>query len=498
MPTGHPSARAALAWLTDPVTCVALLLLVLNDHLLKASFGTWWTGKLSDVAWLVVAPPLVAVLLAGASRLVAVAPVDARTCTRASLAVVGTAFVVVKATAVGATAASAVLTALAGPSTVLADPTDLLTLPALALAGYAARTTSTDVRHGQRRDLRWVLVLPVAVLATTATSSSPPEEAHHVAVVDGAVVVGDPWGGTWYTSDDGARWSGVDVFSDEDDELDDRFEERDTTLTVACAPSPSDQCFRARAEGVGVDRSDDGGRTWRQDWAIPDELLPELAARYEPPTGSLWTRGVAVLPTPDGFRVVAANGGDGLAVRDEHGTWTRIGFTYKADGPPVVPLPGEPTTFRHPMPVEVMLVVPAAAITLMLSVRRRQPRGTRSRRQWGWLTFATAVVLSAVGLFANDATRAVAGQSFQDVFLVGDMPVTGLFLGLFVVSSALLVVAAVLLRGGPAAGMVAATGVGVALVVGLVSPTTLAAVTAVALIGAGSVATARLATAPRD
>ncbi len=43
---------AASSLLTSPVFLIALATLLLNDHVLKAAFGTWWTGKLSDVAGL--------------------------------------------------------------------------------------------------------------------------------------------------------------------------------------------------------------------------------------------------------------------------------------------------------------------------------------------------------------------------------------------------------------------------------------------------------------
>ena len=41
-----------------PVPLVALVLLVANDHWLKAAFPGFVTGKLSDVAGLVLAPPV--------------------------------------------------------------------------------------------------------------------------------------------------------------------------------------------------------------------------------------------------------------------------------------------------------------------------------------------------------------------------------------------------------------------------------------------------------
>lgn len=44
------------AWLCHPVTVAGVLVLLINDHLLKHTWPGFVTGKLSDVAGLVVAP----------------------------------------------------------------------------------------------------------------------------------------------------------------------------------------------------------------------------------------------------------------------------------------------------------------------------------------------------------------------------------------------------------------------------------------------------------
>ena len=66
---GDDFRRRAESALTHPATVAALGVLLLNDLLLKALWPhSWLTGKLSDLAWLVFAPPLLAFLLSFATR----------------------------------------------------------------------------------------------------------------------------------------------------------------------------------------------------------------------------------------------------------------------------------------------------------------------------------------------------------------------------------------------------------------------------------------------
>ena len=56
--------RRCAAALTHPVTLAALALLILNDLVFKSLWpDAWVTGKLSDLAWVVFASPLLAFLL---------------------------------------------------------------------------------------------------------------------------------------------------------------------------------------------------------------------------------------------------------------------------------------------------------------------------------------------------------------------------------------------------------------------------------------------------
>lgn len=140
------TAIASRALVTAPAI-LAIALLVLNDHVLKARFGTWWTGKLSDVAGLAVFP----LLTCAALELAGGRPVGRRGVVIAA-ALTGVGFAAIKLWGpagelyrVGLAAAQWPFRALAalahgdalpavGRVQLTADPTDLLALPALAVS----------------------------------------------------------------------------------------------------------------------------------------------------------------------------------------------------------------------------------------------------------------------------------------------------------------------------------------------------------------------------
>ena len=52
----HKYNLIAGSHLRHPLVLIMLIIWLLNDHLLKAYYGSWWTGKLSDIAGLIVCP----------------------------------------------------------------------------------------------------------------------------------------------------------------------------------------------------------------------------------------------------------------------------------------------------------------------------------------------------------------------------------------------------------------------------------------------------------
>jgi hypothetical protein len=290
------------AWVCHPVTVLSTIVLLLNDHVLKVAWPGPVTGKLSDVAGLIVAPPLVALVFL-------------RRADTAATLLTGALFAAVKSTETGAEVASQAWTLLAGPSRVLADPTDLLALPALALAWWVrSRTAHQHVRRA------WiVLAIPLAVLAVTATSqATPPQSATSVRIQEDKIVVvidaGVPAPGL--ASRDGGRtwwyW-----------ELDSHPAPRGSD----CVPGQPHRCYRIEPGRLMVSESDDGGRTWRTSWEVSpgrQEVLDRTYAYayHEPRSAALAVQA----RQGGGHVVVVANGLDGIAVRDESGRWRRLGF----------------------------------------------------------------------------------------------------------------------------------------------------------------------------
>ena len=335
------------------MSLVAVGVMALNDHVLKQAYGTWWTGKLSDVAGLIFFPAVIAVVVAFIrSRSTRPPSADAfRRLVLVATSITGVGFVWVKATDAGAATASAVLSGITGPlfggnGVVLKDATDLLALPALGLAVWAARASAREMRGGRERARRviGVVMLPVALLASVATTS--PQEPQPGIVVDDA--------GTWFWHADhsfgsegdpyytytGEGWERYDESSpgaaDRPEPLPWRWQDDD------CVPSDPTVCFRVlqrntviepsgntgieESGNTGIEMSNDAGETWKVDWALTDDERATLSEAYGVPALDVRTSGVGVVETRHGYVVVASNGRDGFAVRRVDGVWKRVGF----------------------------------------------------------------------------------------------------------------------------------------------------------------------------
>lgn len=161
--TLHP-ARGLL----HPAWLASLVVLALNDHLLKGSglLPGVLTGKLSDVVGLVVAPLLLAALLRVRSVRAWVA------CHVA----VGAVFSAIQLSAVAADGWSALMGCFGFPWIITRDPTDLLALPALAASLWGFLPVMRRAAAVNARRAAEAGVATVGLLLCAATSDEPSDD----------------------------------------------------------------------------------------------------------------------------------------------------------------------------------------------------------------------------------------------------------------------------------------------------------------------------------
>jgi len=338
---------AALAWLAHPASLLALAALIVNDHVLKPVWPGVLTGKLSDVAGLLIAPPLLALIGSAFGR-------GFRATAVVALAITGTGFTLVKISEYAASMASDAWTAVAGPSRVLADPTDLLALPALLLAYHIGMRAGREPAPGRvARMVRTGLILPVAALGVAATSYDEPRGADRAVAYQGQIWVAI--GIEYYSTVDGENWHRTD-----DREWHALYEDRQFQAEMqrsggsVWSPRDPGHQYRPIAGRLGVEEHTTGD--WQPIWQLSPGRQEYLGREYGEPVG---TKAVAVLGTGSRRLLVAANGLDGIAVRVGDGPFERVGFPrepyrpYSTGSPgSPSPSPAPPYTAGYPTPLD--------------------------------------------------------------------------------------------------------------------------------------------------
>ena len=314
----------ALRALASPAAIATLLLLLVNDHVLKQAWPGVVTGKLSDFAGLVVAPLILAAVLAVAGL---VRPVEW------ACALTALGFSAVKVDDGVAALVSSWWSLTGIPTTMRADPTDLIALPAVLCALAVHRRVARHDSQEWRRTASTAIglgLLPIAVLATAATSCDGPDGVTRVWLVSGnltgpppgdeqgLVVDGD--GGLWLLGTDGdiADLTQVDA----------------SRLPAAPAGSPgagcdaSGHCWRVVARNLPkIEMSTDAGTTWTVDHRMTEPEAESALAGVDASCGeepSASAYGLVVLPEEFSDQVVVAVGHAGLLRRSRTGAWSQV------------------------------------------------------------------------------------------------------------------------------------------------------------------------------
>lgn len=307
-----PSGRRRLfAWapswdlLGHPFALCCVVLLIVNDHLLKHTYPGWLTGKLSDLAGVGIAGMVFAALLGRA---------------------VGTAVTAAAFTALQLSPQAAQLSAPLLGGVTLNDAEDLVALgvliPVWWIAGRSRRSITGDRFAGV--SLLPVVNAIVAVSATTATSCAPSPAVIQVAGEGGrlyAAVNIDDTELVWAVRDvAGPGWTRSDgpMAPPPSTAPFDSFEGVPPQGPVrACV---DERCWMIRPDRTIQARAGDGA--WAEEFDLSDAEYQAISTGcFDGQQGVLGS--IAAVEGAHGVEVVASLGAVGVLERSRAGSWTR-------------------------------------------------------------------------------------------------------------------------------------------------------------------------------
>jgi hypothetical protein len=321
MVTSNKTFGHALRCLSHPVSIGALLLLLLNDHLLRHLWPSWWTGKLGDAAWLIFAPFMLLAFFAVILPERVSQKDDALFW--ASVATTGGVFAAANTIPAFQNCFLNVLEAVLGwRMRLVVDPTDLLTLPVLlipVMLWYREQFHPVNFRFRH-----WVL-LGMSALASIATSGPPyiwGVTCLGVLPDDTVAAVSDS--NTYYGAlSGGMHWERVDGSID-----DLEFQDGpciwpkviDEKIWVYQHPFEPETKYRM-TRGQLIERSVDDGQTWHEEFRLIYSQAQEMLYlnhydRYKMSTGPF-----DATVDPKTGNMIVAMGLEGVLVRSPDGIW---------------------------------------------------------------------------------------------------------------------------------------------------------------------------------
>lgn len=323
----------ALILLAHPFSLAAILLLLVNDHLLRRLWPSWWTGKLGDFAWLAFIPFALAALLSW------VIPGSAKERDRRtawlSFGGTGLVFALAKTSPPFHGWLASSLEQVSGiPIITRLDPSDLIALPVL-LIGWRLWQAQSEVSSLIRiskstsqfgfmttrkgRVIGWI-TLPLAALLTLANAAAPDPGITCLSIDNGTVraqstyfaYVSEDGGLTW--KDAGANFGTCTEYGSS------RFDWK--TLEA----QQTGFVFRYRSDQP-VEISQDGGQTWQA--APRPQTSTEAERSYLSKTKSgnpyVLPGPLAAIEDPGTGNVIFGMGHDGVLVYTRSGDWITAG-----------------------------------------------------------------------------------------------------------------------------------------------------------------------------
>jgi hypothetical protein len=365
--SANPTFLRAATCLAHPFSLVALAVLLLNDHLLRVYWPSWWSGKLGDFAWLFFFPFALAAVLAlllpkalkNHHRLTAIL----------AFALTASVFALAKTWSPFHAWLLTITSGLFGFQVGWRmDPTDLIAL--VSLLGAAGLWRAMAAKPNRQPKSAWLL-LAFAGLLTVANAPAPELGINCLQTRDERIYAFSTF--TAYRAElGGLEWHEASA------EMAGQFWRQNCPMSHSCADAesrllqdPQDQNVRYLIlPGESIQRSIDGGQTWQEELRLrkePEAMQAYYHKRYDGPFE------ICAIPFDAAFDPVSGNlilamGHSGVLVRQANGS-----FAYAGVGIYFHEEPGIRQVFMMLFPGEVLLAaVLGGLVVVFLWLRGRR------------------------------------------------------------------------------------------------------------------------------
>lgn len=306
------SLEKSLRLLTSPLSLFAIVLLLVNDHILRVFWPSWFTGKLGDFAWLYFMPFVFATILS------LVLPESWKNKDRivglAAFGLVIGSFILGNSLLSWHLWFSQILRNIFQlPINITHDPSDLIALSTAGLAGYHWQKEIPLTGLPNKRGL---LLLPLCGILTLANGMEATYGIDCLEIVDNKIIASVYWEENFSSSDGGLSWQPIE-----------ELEENNCTKSSEIIEAPENQNILFRiTEGAAIEQSDDGGKTWHSIPEIQFASEAEIAFYLQNRIGGdTYSRGpLSWVIDSATHNIIFGMGLEGVLVRTAEGDWVAV------------------------------------------------------------------------------------------------------------------------------------------------------------------------------
>ncbi|PKO16956.1 MAG: hypothetical protein CVU39_06975 [Chloroflexi bacterium HGW-Chloroflexi-10] len=308
-----------------PAIIISILILLVNDHLLKHTMPSWFTGKLSDFAGLFFFPFLLASgLFSLFSPIHNKKKLSTKTWLLISFTISSVLFAAMKTIPIVNHLMVTGLSMLINtPVQIILDPGDLIALVSFIPGWLIFKNLGKPTNPISIPEKRSWCILSLAIFASIASTPSPLPPIEYFLSINDQIYLGSNYQDPdllIYNGENTWRYVENPVESLLENNPDLYFDEK-----VVCLPSDVDHCFRIKNEPY-VEESTDKGKTWAIAWQIPPgrKIIYDRLERRSVLSSFPDAQPVDLIFNPVENQMMVSMHDEGLLIRKQDGTWEQI------------------------------------------------------------------------------------------------------------------------------------------------------------------------------